>query len=677
MKLSFFGAAHAVTGSCHCLEANGRKILIDCGLQQGRDEHDDNALDFAPGQIDYCLVTHAHIDHSGRLPLLVKEGFQGQIITTRLTAQLLSIMLRDSAHIQESDAQWQNQKGKRAGRDAVEPLYTVADAEAVLQQLYPVEYGQVLDLCEGVRVRFTDAGHLLGSSEVELWLTEGDVERKIVFSGDLGNIDQPIIRDPSFVEDADYVVMESTYGDRNHEPPESYTESLAQLIDEVFAKGGNIVIPSFAVGRTQELLYFLREIKDRGLVKSAPNFTVCVDSPLAAEATRVYSGDLHGYLDEEAIAVLQGGDDLFTFPGLILTQSTEESKALNMDPSPKIIISASGMCDAGRIRHHLKHNLWRPECAVVFVGYQAEGTLGRRLLEGAKTVKLFGEEIAVLARIVNFKGLSSHADRDHLLEWVGRIAPAPRQVFVVHGDAPVTELFAEDLNQRGIPAHAPLYQEVYDLAADRMLAKGVVLESKRTTGGASAPSAAYVRLVDVTKQLQDMVGRSRGRANKDLGRLADQLKAIMEKCHRAGERSVYEDRPKRPEGAGQAGHPCGGPRVLAGHPGVSAADRRIEHCGRLARPHLPACGPALGRNCGMAQLVYLHPADPLSVGDGLWLSPVGPPRHPQPAGGVWDAAGGFRHRRAGHCHEPADPAVHLPVVPASDLCDHHPGFFCP
>ena len=529
MKLTFFGAARAVTGSCHCVECGGKKILVDCGLQQGRDERDNQELDFAAGYIDAVVVTHAHIDHSGRIPLLVKQGFTGNIYCTRLTGQLLSIMLRDSAHIQESDAQWQNQKGKRAGRDAVEPLYTVADAEAALQQLYPVEYGQVLDLCEGVRVRFTDAGHLLGSSEVELWLTEGDVERKIVFSGDLGNIDQPIIRDPSFVEDADYVVMESTYGDRNHEPPESYTESLAQLIDEVFAKGGNIVIPSFAVGRTQELLYFLREIKDRGLVKSAPNFTVCVDSPLAAEATRVYSGDLHGYLDEEAIAVLQGGDDLFTFPGLTLTQSTEESKALNMDPSPKIIISASGMCDAGRIRHHLKHNLWRPECAVVFVGYQAEGSLGRRLLEGAKTVKLFGEEIAVRARIVNFKGLSSHADRDHLLEWVGHIAPAPRQVFVVHGDAPVTELFAEDLNQRGIPAHAPLYQEVYDLAADRMLAKGVVLEGKRTTGGASAPSAAYVRLVDVTKQLQDMVGRSRGRANKDLGGLADQLKAIMEK----------------------------------------------------------------------------------------------------------------------------------------------------
>ena len=531
MKLSFFGAAHAVTGSCHCLEVNGRKILIDCGLQQGRDEHDDNALDFAPGQIDYCLVTHAHIDHSGRLPLLVKEGFQGQIITTRLTAQLLSIMLRDSAHIQESDAQWQNQKGKRAGRDAVEPLYTVADAEAALQQLYPVEYGQVLDLCEGVRVRFTDAGHLLGSSEVELWLTEGDVERKIVFSGDLGNIDQPIIRDPSFVEEADYVVMESTYGDRNHEPPESYTESLAQLIDEVFAKGGNIVIPSFAVGRTQELLYFLREIKDRGLVKSAPNFTVCVDSPLAAEATRVYSGDLHGYLDEEAIAVLQGGDDLFTFPGLTLTQSTEESKALNMDPSPKIIISASGMCDAGRIRHHLKHNLWRPECAVVFVGYQAEGSLGRRLLEGAKTVKLFGEEIAVRAKIVNFQGLSSHADHDHLVDWVKHFDPEKTtHVFIVHGDREVAPVFAQTVTQLGFAAHAPQYTESYDLLTCRQLEAGYLPERKKPAfEGAPRTTAAYQRLVQLGDALLGLIRRSKGRDNKTLASFAESLRKLIEK----------------------------------------------------------------------------------------------------------------------------------------------------
>ena len=529
MKLTFFGAAHAVTGSCHCLEVGGKKILIDCGLQQGRDEHDDNALDFSPGYIDYVLVTHAHIDHSGRIPLLVKEGFSGPIYTTRLTAQLMSIMLRDSAHIQESDAQWQNQKGQRAGRPQVEPLYTLADAEAALQQLVSCEYGRIVDLCEGVRVRFTDAGHLLGSSEVEIWATEGGVTKKLVFSGDLGNVDQPIIRDPAFVDQADYVIMESTYGDRNHEPPESYTEALAQLIDQVFSQGGNIVIPSFAVGRTQELLYFLREIKNEGMVKSHPDFTVCVDSPLAAEATRIYAGDLHGYLDEEAIAVLQGGEDLFTFPGLTLTQSTEESKALNMDKTPKVIISASGMCDAGRIRHHLKHNLWRPECAVVFVGYQAEGTLGRRLLEGAKSVKLFGEEIAVRAQIVNFKGLSSHADRDHLLDWVGHFSPAPQQVFVVHGDAEVTELFADTLNQRAIPAHAPLYEEVYDLLENRMLAKGVALESKRTAGGASAASPAFQRLLDVSRELEALISRSRGRPNKDLGKLADQLRQVMAK----------------------------------------------------------------------------------------------------------------------------------------------------
>ena len=529
MKLTFFGAAHAVTGSCHCLEVNGRKILIDCGLQQGRDEHDDNALDFSPSYIDYVLVTHAHIDHSGRIPLLVKEGFSGPIYTTRLTAQLLSIMLRDSAHIQESDAQWQNQKGKRAGREEVEPLYTLTDAEEALQLLNTQEYGQIFELCEGVEVRFCDAGHLLGSSCVEIWATENGVTKKLVFSGDLGNVDQPVIRDPSFVTEAEYVIMESTYGDRNHQPPESYTEALAALIDDVFSKGGNIVIPSFAVGRTQELLYFLREIKNEGMVKSVPNFTVCVDSPLAAEATKIYAGDLHGYLDEEAIAVLQGGDNLFTFPGLTLTQSTEESKALNMDKSSKIIISASGMCDAGRIRHHLKHNLWRPECAVVFVGYQGEGTLGRRLLEGAKSVKLFGEEIAVRARILNFPGLSSHADRDHLLDWIGHFSPKPDQVFVVHGDSEITDLFANDLNERGIPAHAPLYEEVYDLLGNRMLAKGVVLESKRTTGGASAPSAAFLRLQDVSKDLADLISRSRGRSNKDLSKLADQLRQIMDK----------------------------------------------------------------------------------------------------------------------------------------------------
>ena len=528
MKLTFFGAAHAVTGSCHCLEVGGKKILIDCGLQQGRDEHDGNALDFAPSYIDYVIVTHAHIDHTGRIPLLGKQGFHGRIVTTRLTGQLMSIMLRDSAHIQESDAQWQNQKGRRAGRPPVEPLYTLADAERAMELVTTCEYGQMVDLCPGVRLRFTDAGHLLGSACAELWLTEEGVTRKVVFSGDLGNVDQPIIRDPQPIDEADFVVMESTYGDRLHEPPESYTEALAQIIDETFERGGNVIIPSFAVGRTQELLYFMREMKERGLVRSHPDFQVCVDSPLANEATRIYSGDLHGYLDEEAIEALKGGA-LFQFPGLTLTESSEESKALNEDKSSKVIISASGMCDAGRIRHHLKHNLWRKECAIVFVGYQAEGSLGRALLEGAKSVKLFGEEIAVNARIVNFKGLSSHADRDHLLAWARHFAPRPRHIFVVHGEASVTEIFAQHLRDAGISAHAAEYEEVYDLAADRMLSAGVPLPPKPVS---ASGSPAYRKLEAAGQDLLEAIRHNKGGTNKDLAQFEKELLALVRKWDR-------------------------------------------------------------------------------------------------------------------------------------------------
>ena len=528
MKLTFFGAAKAVTGSCHCVEVNGKRILIDCGLQQGRDERDNRVLDFAPGYIDCVIVTHAHIDHTGRIPLLVKQGFHGRIVTTRLTGQLMSIMLRDSAHIQESDAQWQNQKGRRAGRAPVEPLYTIADAENAMGLVETYEYGEMVDLFEGVRLRFTDAGHLLGSACAELWLTEEGVTRKIVFSGDLGNVDQPIIRDPQYIDEADYVVMESTYGDRLHEPPESYTEALAQIIDETFEKGGNVVIPSFAVGRTQELLYFMREMKEEGMVKAHPDFRVCVDSPLANEATRIYSGNLHGYLDEDAIEALKGGA-LFQFPGLTLTETSEESKALNLDTSSKVIISASGMCDAGRIRHHLKHNLWRKECVVVFVGYQAEGSLGRALLEGAKSVKLFGEEIAVNARIVNFKGLSSHADRDHLLAWAKHYAPKPRHIFVVHGEASVTEIFAQKLRDAGLSAHAAEYEEVYDLAADRMLSAGVPLPPKPVS---ASGSPAYRKLEAAGQDLMEAIRHNKGGTNKDLAQFEKELMALIQKWDR-------------------------------------------------------------------------------------------------------------------------------------------------
>ena len=529
MKLSFYGADYCVTGSCHCLEVNGKRILVDCGLQQGRDEVDRQELPFAPNTIDYVLVTHAHIDHTGRLPLLVRQGFKGEIWTTRLTANLMEIMLVDSAHIQQSDAEYLNRKNQRAGRPFVEPLYTVEDAERVRGYVHTRRYGEPFTLCEGVEVTFTDAGHLLGSSSITVDATENGVTKTIVFSGDIGNLNQPIIRDPVLLKKGDYVVMESTYGDRDHVEVWSYTAELAKVIDQTLGRGGNVVIPAFAVGRTQELLYFLRRIKQEHLVRSVRDFPVYIDSPLATRATTIFCGDLKDYLDDEALELVKGGADMFSFPGLHMTESLEESKMLNTDKTPKVIISASGMCDAGRIRHHLKHNLWRPECAVVFVGYQGEGTLGRYLLEGARSVKLFGEDISVRAKIVNFKGLSSHADRDHLLERVGHFSPKPQQVFVVHGDSEVTELFAHDLNQRGIPAHAPLYEEVYDLMTNCMLAKGVVLEVKKTVGSAAIPSAAYLRLQDVSKELTDLISRSRGRPNKDLSKLAEQLRQVMEK----------------------------------------------------------------------------------------------------------------------------------------------------
>ena len=533
MKLTFFGAAKAVTGSCHCVECNGKKILVDCGLQQGRDERDNRELDFNPAYIDDVVVTHAHIDHSGRLPLLIKQGFAGNIYCTRLTGQLLSIMLRDSAHIQESDAKWENQKGQRAGKPPVEPLYTLADVEKTVRHVVTIEYGEKIPVSEGVELRFVDAGHLLGSASAELWLTEGGETRKIVFSGDIGNREQPIIRNPQYIQEADYVVTESTYGDRLHDMSQDpdYTGDLARIIDETLGKGGNVVIPSFAVGRTQELLYFIREIKEQGLVKSMPDFRVYVDSPLAGEATRIFSGDLHGYLDEEAIEALKGGA-LFQFPGLCITESTEESKALNADQTPKVIISASGMCDAGRIRHHLKHNLWRPECTVVFVGFQAEGSLGRRLVDGVNRVKLFGEEIAVRARIVNYHGLSSHADRDGLLQWMEAYDPRPRHVFVVHGESQVTEIYAQTLRDRGFAAHSPNYEEVYDLLADRMLAPGVVLQPKAPATLPGSASPAYRRLEEVGQRLMQVIARNRGGTNKDLGKFADQIRALIDKWDR-------------------------------------------------------------------------------------------------------------------------------------------------
>ena len=531
MKLHFYGADRCVTGSCHCLEINGKRILVDCGLQQGRDELDNAMFAFNPGDIDILLVTHAHIDHTGRIPLMVKRGFTGRILTTRVTADLMRIMLLDSAHIQESDAEYRNRKGQRAGREPVEPLYTAEDAMNVFKLVTTCEYGQTVELCEGVSAVFTDAGHLLGSASITLELTEGGVHKTIVFSGDIGNVDQPIIRDPQLLKKADYVVMESTYGDRNHTEVWSYTDELAEIIDETLRKGGNVVIPSFAVGRTQELLYFIREIKDKGLVTSVKDFPVYVDSPLAKKATTIFCGDLRGYLDDDALALVQDGTHMFNFPGLHLTETVDESKLLNMDKTPKVIISASGMCDAGRIRHHLKYNLWRADSAVVFVGFQSPGTLGRNLLDGAESVRLFGEDIAVRAKIVNFQGLSSHADHDHLIDWIKHFDPArTTHVFVVHGDRDVAPVYADTVKSLGFAAHAPQYTEEYDLIADKQLSPGYLPERRtRAYEGAPKTTGAYQRLVQLGDMLVGLIRRSKGRDNKTLAAFAEAISKLISK----------------------------------------------------------------------------------------------------------------------------------------------------
>ena len=528
MKLYFYGADRAVTGSCHCVEINGKRILVDCGLQQGRDELDNATLPFNAGEIDYVLVTHAHIDHSGRLPLLVKQGFSGQILTTRLTARLLEVMLLDSANIQESEAEYANRKGERAGREHVEPLYTTQDAEAALQYLRTCDYHETIELCEGVEVTFTDAGHLLGSASITMVLTEGDVIKTVVFSGDIGNETQPILCPPELLTHADYVLMESTYGNRNHEGDWNYEGRLAQIIDETLGAGGNVIIPSFAVGRAQELLYFIRRIKERSLVKSVPDFPVYIDSPLAKAATSIFCGDVRGYVDEASLELSTDEKHMFSFTNLHMVESGEESKLLNADPTPKVIISASGMCDAGRIRHHLKHNLWRYNSTVVFVGYQVPGTLGRRIIDGAESVKLFGEEVAVRARIVNLQGLSAHADHDHLVRWIEAFDPAPERVFVVHGDADIAPAFAEELRSLGLTAEAPKYTAAFDLAAGVALEEGYTPERRRSEARKRA-DAIYDKLVAAAEELLRFIRGSRGMPNKDMASLTSQIHALLEK----------------------------------------------------------------------------------------------------------------------------------------------------
>ena len=462
MKISFYGAAREVTGSCYCIEVNGKRILIDCGMQQGFDEKDNQELPFNAEEIDAVILTHAHIDHSGRLPLLVREGFKGKIFAIMATCKLVSIMLRDSANIQENDAEWENKKRNGKGNGRIMPLYTLKDAEKTLKYLKPCKYDETYEIVPGASANFVDSGHILGSASVELYLEEQGTKKKIVFSGDIGNRDQPIIKDPQCIKQADYVVMEATYGDRLHEKSYDFTADLAKIINETFSRGGNVVIPAFAVGRTQGILYMLREIKERKLISNA-GFKVYVDSPLATEATDIYDDDLGIYGDQQTKEILKKGLNPLSFPGLYFTESVNQSKALNYDPEPKVIISSSGMCEAGRIRHHLKNNIGRKDCSIVFVGFQAKGTLGRTIIEGADPVVIFGEEIPVLARIYDYSGLSAHADKNGLLAWINCYERKPDMVFIVHVEQSVFGGFIDDLTAQGFNAIAPFYKSEYDL----------------------------------------------------------------------------------------------------------------------------------------------------------------------------------------------------------------------
>lgn len=532
MKLVFIGADHEVTGSCHYLEAAGVHMLVDKGMEQGINPFENVPLPVPEAQIDYVFLTHAHVDHSGMLPQLYARGFRGQIFATRATAQLCDIMLRDCAHIQQQEAEWKSRKAKRhAGAEVYEPPYTMKDAEGAISLLVPCDYQKEIEVCEGVRIRFTDIGHLLGSSSIEIWLKENGIERKLCFSGDVGNLNQPLIRNPQKTERADYVIMESTYGDRLHEAARpDYVKDLAGLIQETFDRGGNVVIPSFAVGRTQEVLYILRKIKEDNLVTGHGVFPVYVDSPLAVEATEIFERNVYECFDEEAMELVRQGINPLSFPGLKLSITSDESKAINFDETPKVIVSASGMCEAGRIRHHLKHNLWRPECTILFVGYQSVGTLGRKILEGAEEVKLFGETVDVRAAIVAFKGMSGHADKRGLIDWLSGFEEKPLRVFIVHGEDSVCTAFAGELSrEHGYRTYAPYSGTRFDLINNAFEYEAEPVWREKTAKAPAAKNSVYARLEAAGARLLVVIRDAKGMANKDLARFADQINALCDK----------------------------------------------------------------------------------------------------------------------------------------------------
>ena len=463
MRVEFLGGVRTVTGSATLLEKGSLKWLVDCGMFQGGREHEErnwNLQSYRPQDLSFVLLTHAHIDHSGLIPRLVKEGFRGKVICTRATRDLCEVMLQDSGHIQEMEAEWQNRKGKRAGKDEAVPLYTVEDAGKAVRYFQTVNYGETLPLANGLKARFQDAGHILGSAMIEIWVEEGGTEKKVVFSGDLGTSGQPIVRDPSIIEEGDVLWLESTYGDRLHKSREETVAELLHIVGEAISHRAKVVIPAFAVERTQDIIYILGQSIRRGALPPIP---VYIDSPLAISATEIFKVNSDCF-DRETLAILENGEHPLDIPGIVYTRTTEESKAINEDSRPGIIISASGMCDSGRIQHHLKHHLWREESHIVIIGYQAAGTVGRRIVDGAKAVRLFGEEIAVKAHIHTLGGFSAHADQKGLLDWVSHLHNPRLEIFVNHGEENISLGLSRLINERfHLKATVPQWRERRDL----------------------------------------------------------------------------------------------------------------------------------------------------------------------------------------------------------------------
>lgn len=509
MKITFLGATKIVTGSNFLVEAAGKKFLVDCGLYQGKaelEEQNYREFDYNPAEIDFMLLTHAHIDHSGRIPKLYNDGFKGPIYAHKATCDLCQIMLPDSGHIQEMEAEWKNKKRIRKGQQTRGPLYTAEDALKCMEIFVPVKYDEIIQVSENIYVRFNDAGHMLGSSTIEIWAKEDGKETKAVFSGDLGNNDIPLLSEPTMIDNCDYLVMESTYGSRLHIRNDQKAELFLKIVSETIDNGGTVVIPSFAVGRTQEILYEINKIKEnrhdeeflreyRTLMK----VPVYVDSPLAISATQVFKENMDLFEDEVKEEMERGNNPL-EFPGLKFTQTADESKTLNESDEPSIIISASGMCDVGRIKHHLKHNIWNPKSTILFVGYQAPGTLGYEIVNGAKKVTIFGEEFAVNARIEYIEGYSGHADQEGLMNFVYSFYNKPKHIFLVHGEEESQEVLRNKiLENTGIGVTIPEYGETYQLDDELRIVNRIKIKKTLTL-----KNEVLERLEKLKDELADM-----------------------------------------------------------------------------------------------------------------------------------------------------------------------------